>query len=353
MLKQTYNFFKGGVVVALLCTLAGCASLHWSGANTTAKTSTASGPTSQPTKPTNADSMYKSVTAYRYVPVPVPGQLMAMPSFKKISKDAEKSVVGEKAATEANKKALIKPHSDQYFNSMLTYAYMPGAVYTIYTSSGKVTDIEMQPGEKVTNIATADSANWQVQTSPSGSGKDQIMHILVKPMISEAGDNTVVVLTNKRTYHLYLKMTNNDTFMVAVKWNYPNSDGSMFVKATSKDKKNTMADTDYIDPGSMVFDYQWASTSKEKPDWFPVQVFHNQTKTFIRFPKDFSNQMNLPIIYIPDGNGGMSTMSNWRLVNKNTMVVDGVLQKASLQTGSVKGERSEVIIRMVPHDKSR
>lgn len=352
MLKQTFSLTKGCVAVALSFMLAGCATQHWSGADTTAKSASENGPVTATAKPTDPSTMYKSVVSYRYVPVPVPGQLMAMPSFKEASSHKQKSTSGLKAVTEANKKALMKPNSDQYFNSMLTYAYMPGAVYTIYAAAGKITDIELEPGEKINNIATADSANWQILTSPSGTGKIQVMHILVKAMITEASDNTIIVLTNKRTYHLYLKITDNDSFMVSVRWNYPHSDGSMFVSAKSKDKDNQDGNSDTIDPGSMVFDYQWASTSDDKPDWFPVQIFHNATKTFIRFPKDFSNQMNLPILYISDGNGRMSTMSNWRLLNKNTMVIDGVLKTASLQTGSVKGKRSQVIVRMVSNGKS-
>lgn len=350
MLKQAFILYKGGVAIALSLMLAGCAT-HWSGDGAVAESGAASGPVTTPVKSPDYSKMHKSTVTYQYVPVPVPGQLMAMPSFKDAGKEIQKSVTGLKAVTEANKKALQKPKSDQYFNSMLTYAYMPGAVYTIYAASGKITDIELQPGEKITNIATADSANWQVQTSPSGTGKNQITHILVKPMIIEAGDNTIIVLTNKRTYHLYFKVTDNGTFMMSVKWDYPNSDGSMFV-SENKHKSATASDDDAIDPSSMTFNYQWEATSDGKPDWYPTQIFHNGTKTYIRFPKDFSHQMNLPILYIPDGNGGYSTMSNWRLLNKNTMVVDGVLKTARLETGSVKGKRSTVEIRMVLHGKS-
>ena len=299
------------------------------------------------TTPPDPDKMYKSVVEYRYVPVPVPGQLMSMPSFEGVRKKGEgaQNKSGINAVTQANKRALKGPHSDEYFNSMLTYAFMPGAVYTIYTASGRITDITLQPGEKIENIATGDSANWQVQTSPSGTGKNQLSHILVKPIIAEAGDNTMVILTNRRTYHLYLKMTTNDTFMISVKWHYPDDKDSMFV--TAKSGKFSGAPADSVDPSAVQFSYQWAVVRGAKPSWFPVQVFHNSTKTYIRFPSDFTNQMQLPIIYVPDGNGGYSTMTNWRLLNKNTMVVDGVLTRALLETGSKKGKRDSVEIRML------
>ena len=351
MLKQILSSIKSYILSVLLIALTGCTNVKWTGGvkanREPISVSQSAGADNGTDDNTAGEELRRNVIAYRYIPVPVPGQLMAMPSKKDIlmnrGKTQHRSPVD--LVKEANKKARYEPHSDQYFNAMLTYVYMHEAIYTVYTASGKITDIQMEPGEKINNIAAADSANWQIQTSPSGEGKQQIMHILVKPIISGITDNTLLVLTNKRTYHIYLKMTDNDTFMVSVKWSYPDKPDSLFIKRTGKPKH--LQGGDGIDPSSMSFNYKWYSTNKVKPEWFPVQIFHDSSKTYIYFPDSFDDQVVLPILYVPDGNGGYSTLSNWRLLHKNTMVIDGVLQSAMLETGSVKGKRVSVMIKLV------
>ncbi len=293
-----------------------------------------------------------NVISYRYLPVPIPGQLMPMPTFNETKKNENKAQSAEDIVKSANKKALMMPEKARFFNSIQTYPFIKGALYTILTSPGKITDIEFESGEKLLNIATADSANWQVQTSPSGSEKNQVEHLLIKPMVSNATDNSIVVLTDKRTYHLYLKMTDNGTFMVSAKWQYPNEDGSMFVKQ-SKKNKNAGSNLNFADPADMMFDYHWRSKNSEKPEWYPVRIFHDNTRTYIQYPKGFNNQTELPILYIPDGNGDYSTMTNWRLDHaKNLLIVDGVLKEAMLKTGSVKGKQFIVVIRKTADEKS-
>ena len=334
------------ITLLLPLLLAGCASQQWENVKKTSSVQKYKHQLTSDINGMNNKIYQKSVVEYRYIPVPVPGQLMSMPSAKDIKKSTVLTGIG--AVEQANKKALQEPKTDQFFNSMLTYAFMPSAVYTIYTATGKITDIVLEKGENIRNIAVSDSANWQVQTSSSGKGKSEIKHILVKPMIAESADNTIVIMTEKRTYHLYLKITKNDVFMISVQWTYPNADGSMFLTERSEDNQKASPNTvnDVVDPATVSFSYEWAVMTKSRPDWYPVQIFHDSVKTYIRFPKSFGNQMDLPIIYIPDGNGGYSTMSNWRLINKDTMVVDGVLSKALLETGSKKGKRSRVEIRM-------
>ena len=297
----------------------------------------------EPTAPTPVEP------AHHYIPVPIPGQLMAMPSIKQLEKQPDSTVVsGQIAVKKANKDALQTPQSDQYFNAIQVYPYMPGAVYTIYASTGKITDIQLEHGEKVINIATSDSTNWQIQTSPSGSEAKQVMHILIKPMTSLPAENTLVVLTNRRTYHLLLKPTSNHSFMIGVQWKYPDSNGSIFLSKNSQLKKQNFSFIDdVINPATITFDYKWNALFDKRPDWYPEHIFHDMKKTYIRFPNTFNQQTDLPILYALDGNGGYSTMHNWRLINNNTMVIDAVLKRAKLETGSVKGKRTTVQIRMI------
>jgi Conjugal transfer protein len=68
----------------------------------------------------------------------------------------------------------------------------------------QVTDIELQPGEAVTHINLGDSTRWSVESALSGSGADQVEHLIIKPR--DIGLSTsLVVTTDRRTYHLLLR----------------------------------------------------------------------------------------------------------------------------------------------------
>ena len=67
----------------------------------------------------------------------------------------------------------------------------------------QVTDVELQAGEVVTHINLGDSTRWTVESALSGSGSEQVEHLIVKPR--DIGLSTsLVVTTDRRTYHLLL-----------------------------------------------------------------------------------------------------------------------------------------------------
>jgi len=101
----------------------------------------------------------------KYIAVPVQGQLMHKPT-----KSGKKSarLVGPDAVVEANKKALRQANSGNYFNSIMTYDYMDGALYQIYSEPLKVTDVQFQTGERIISVAAGDTMRWQVSKTYSG-----------------------------------------------------------------------------------------------------------------------------------------------------------------------------------------
>ncbi|TNF69488.1 MAG: P-type conjugative transfer protein TrbG [Gammaproteobacteria bacterium] len=275
-----------------------------------------------------------------YVPVPVPGQLMPVPSSvapadaKLVKSDAKgKSNVflnKEKAVEYANKHAQIYPNQSDFFNAMMTYNYMPGAVYTIYTSPLKITDIVMQPGEKLISQAAGDTLRWQIAQTYSGEGKSVQQHILVKPSKADL-DNTLLITTNKRTYHLILKSTDGDAYMVSVKWEYPKD----MVYTYSGDGSNALASSPgyNMDLSDLNFNYKVSMyEGKNIPTWYPKRVFNNGSHTFIEFSKQFNAQAGMPVLVVQGGDGSDQTMVNWRL-RGNYMVIDSVVRHAFLQTG--------------------
>ena len=297
-------------------------------------------------KAVNADHVQTKVVR-EYVPVAMPGQLMPIPNTKKIDGKpvSEKTyLTKEEAVNNANKNAQKYPSEKDFFNSMMTYAYMPGAVYTIYSAPLKITDITLQVGEKIISQAAGDTLRWQLASTYSGEKDNIQQHILVKPT-SSGIENTVVVTTNKRTYHLLFVSTDQDTYMVSVNWVYPSS----MVQTFSEDnlpyslEEQQEQGGQSLDLSQMDFDYNWKMYTGATPAWYPQQVFSSDRQTFILLPKKFwKRNAELPIIEIQDANGDSKTMINWR-VRKPYLIVDSVFNKAYLKQGIKSNDSLQVV----------
>ena len=278
----------------------------------------------------------------KYVPVAVPGQLMPIPGSVDAKGPGVKKptfLTKEAAVKYANTHATKTPNSHDFFNAMATYNFMPGAMYTVYTAPMKITDIQLQPGEKIISTAAGDTLRWQLSQTYSGQGPNTMQHILVKP---NTGDltNTLIITTNKRVYHVLLKSTNNGTYMMSTKWRCPNNMvqySDLSAQTVGNDTASTAVHGNalyQLDLGRINFNYKFGMVKGNKPAWYPVRVFNNGRQTFIEFPKDFYNT-TLPILYLADNNAKYSTMINWRLKGRY-MVVDTIIYKARLQTGIAK-----------------
>lgn len=301
--------------------LSGCATA----ADNTAPTNAQSTPTSY-VPAANADTQ-KVVT--QYVPVPVPGQLMPTPDQSNTpAAPAFKSPT--EAVDYANKKATEVPSSSQFFNSMMTYDYMPGSLYTVYSAPMKITDISLAPGEKLISEAAGDTLRWQIAQTYSGSGDTLTQHILIKP--SQSGlQNTMVITTDQRVYHLIMQSTDK-SYMASVQWNYPGS----LVSYPSADRPAALIpNTDSspnVDLSNLDFNYRsYVLSGSQAPAWFPKRVFNDGKRTFIELPTNYSSSQ-LPVLYVADENGNYASMVNWRY-RAPYIVVDIVIQKARLQSG--------------------
>src|SRR3546814_11546991 len=75
-------------------------------------------------------------------PLPLPGKLKPWP-------DAQAPASGDPAhvVAAANRAARIEPERDGFIDAMQVWPYSDGALYQVYASPGRVTDIALQPGE--------------------------------------------------------------------------------------------------------------------------------------------------------------------------------------------------------------
>lgn len=234
---------------------------------------------------------------------------------------ANKTLQGEAAIRSANQTAMQQPNSNEYVNAIMTFAYEPGALYQIYSAPLNITDLQFQAGEKIVSVAAGDTLRWQVSKTYSGGGSDKVEHIVLKP--SSAGiSNSLVVTTDRRTYHLALHATRN-TAMASVRWQYP-GDGDLVQEFSPS--QAAAADL-AIDVNHLDTHYRIDLDKGRQPSWYPKTVFNDGKKTYIQFN---NGQDQLPTLFV---GSNQPELVNYRVVG-NYFVVDRVIQDAQLRAGS-------------------
>ena len=107
-----------------------------------------------------------------------------------------------------------------YKAGLVTFAYGSG-IPTVVCALLELTDLAFEKGESILSVQLGDSVRWNIESAISGSTNDSVEHLIVKPL--EAGLKTsMLITTDRRTYHIRLKSTEAD-FMPAVVFSYPNS----------------------------------------------------------------------------------------------------------------------------------
>ena len=92
--------------------------------------------------------------------------------------------------------------------SFLFGATMPRVV----TAPLRITDIELQVGEKIREIQIGDTVRWMISPSISGEAPNEISHIIVKP--TDVGlETNLAIFTNKRSYHINL-VSRKESYML-------------------------------------------------------------------------------------------------------------------------------------------
>lgn len=107
-----------------------------------------------------------------------------------------------------------------YKAGLVTFAYGSG-IPTVVCALLELTDLAFEKGESILSVQLGDSVRWNIESAISGSANDSVEHLIVKPL--EAGLKTsMLITTDRRTYHIRLKSTEAD-YMPAVVFSYPNS----------------------------------------------------------------------------------------------------------------------------------
>jgi type IV secretion system protein VirB9 len=236
-------------------------------------------------------------------PLPLPGQLKPVPEKKHKTND-DKQQKEEKQPKErvddANAVARIEP--------------------------AQVTDIALEPGEKLVSVSAGDTVRWVVGDTTSGEGKDAIVHILVKPIGADLLTN-LVITTDRRTYHLEMR-SSASTYMASVSWTYPASE------LLALKKQRTEADVTagaVVDAGINIEQLKFRYRIEGDAPWRPVRVFDDGAKVYIQFPSGLAQSEAPPLFVV--GPDAKPALVNYR-VRGTTYIVDRLFAAAELRLGT-------------------
>jgi len=222
----------------------------------------------------------------------------------------------------ANHLALREPISAGYINAAQIYPFSDNALYRLYAAPGQVTDIALEPGETLLAISAGDTVRWAVGDTASGSGTARQVHVMVKPFAAGLTTN-LVILTDKRTYHLELASTEH-TAMAALSWSYPQE---ALIAAKAAAEQGPVAIDSGLQVDALKFHY---AISGDNPPWKPVRVFDDGRKVYIQFP-DRIDRGEVPPLFVV-GQDGQSELVNYRM-RGNFYVVDRLFSVGELRLG--------------------
>jgi type IV secretion system protein TrbG len=270
-------------------------------------------------------------------PLPLPGQLKRLQHGRHAPPEPGDPHL---RVEEANRAARVQPTRADYLNAIQVYPFSAGALYQVYAAPGEVTDIALQPGEKLIGsgpVAVGDTVRWIIGETDSGAAASARVHILVKPTRPDL-DTNLVINTDRRTYHLELH-SDQKTYMASVSWAYP-EDQLIALRGRNAAAELATPVATGVNIGALNFRY---SVEGDNPPWRPLRAFDDGRQVFIEFPRGIGQGEMPPLWVIGPAGGG--ELVNYR-VQGNHMIVDRLFAAAELRLG---GEHQQ-IVRIIRND---
>jgi type IV secretion system protein VirB9 len=166
------------------------------------------------------------------------------------------------------------------------YPYGEGPEPMVNCAPLRTTDLQLQPGETITDVAMGDTERWMATPASSGEPRYPVPHLAVKPQ--QAGIETnLTIYTTKHIYHLLLR--SRGPAMQEVEFYYPeevlvaiNEADAAAAKAKQETAADPPADDNaagvvkvaLVDPAQLNFSY---TISGPNVAWKPVRAFDDNT----------------------------------------------------------------------------
>ncbi len=199
----------------------------------------------------------------------------------------------------------------------------------------RTTDIQLQPGETITDVAMGDTERWMATPAASGDPRNPVPHLAVKPQLPGIETN-LTIYTTKHIYHLLLR--SRGRAMQEVEFYYPDELLAAMKEADAAAAKAKQAAIDppadstdvvrvaNVDPAELNFSY---SVTGPNVPWKPIRAFDDGAHVYIQMPAGMKTS-EAPALLIDAGGG--TQMVNYR-VEGNYYVVDRLFNQAILVAG--------------------
>jgi type IV secretion system protein TrbG len=223
-----------------------------------------------------------------------------------------------------------------------TVLYPYGADDTPVVNSAPLhtTDIALEPGETITDVAMGDAQRWMAMPASAGDPRNPNPHLVVKPEIGGI-ETSLTIYTTRRLYHIELRTRGHA--MQEVEFYYPDDVLQSMAEADREARQTASADDAAesatpsalpdVDPSRLNFSYKIGGP---RLPWTPRRVFDDGSRVFIEMPA--SMQTSLAPALMVDAAGGQQ-MVNYRVVADGSndggsyFVVDRLFDKAELVSG--------------------
>ena len=233
------------------------------------------------------------------------------------------------------------------------YPVYRSAEYTLYPYDHKpepvvacaplrTTDLELQAGETITDVALGDSERWMATPAASGDPRNPIPHLALKPQLAGIETN-LTIYTTRHIYHLLLQSRAHA--MQEVEFYYPDELLAAMKEADAKAKAaatDPSTDPDDVvkfaalDPAQLNFAYTVGGANVA---WRPLRAFDDGSRVYVQMPAAMRSS-EAPALLISAGSG--TQMVNYR-VKGDYYVVDRLFSEAILVSG-VGREQDRVTI---------
>jgi type IV secretion system protein VirB9 len=215
------------------------------------------------------------------------------------------------------------------------YPYDEGPQPLLDCAPLRTTDIQLQPGETITDVAMGDTERWMATPASSGDPRNPVPHLAVKPQAPGIATN-LTIYTTKHIYHLLLRSRGHA--MQEVEFYYPDEVLAAMKEADIAVAKGTAVDPPgddnatgvvkiaAVSPAALNFSYK---IDGGNVPFRPVRAFDDGSHVYIQMSPEMKTS-EAPALLIAAGSG--TQMVNYR-VEGNFYVVDRLFNQAVLVSG--------------------
>jgi type IV secretion system protein VirB9 len=219
---------------------------------------------------------------------------------------------------------------------------------------GMITDIELEPGERVENFAMTDGPKWSVSAAWSGSSENMTTHVLLRTNFPGL-KSSLTVFTDRRNYSMDLSSSLGGVHMgrVAFKYLTELEDPEPYEKSIPKGKYRDLlekyglvekldagrddATPDPVDAVKLDFGYSIKETSADegkkggRAAWKPTSVYEAGGRTYFVMPKTKDGTPARPSLQVMRNGSWMNT--RYKILENGLLVMEGTFDEAMMKLG--------------------